>query len=69
MYNKPTKFDENRWSHLENQNLISFLCELCLILMVGRKGKGLAGDNCMKALNIEFEQDLLVGLGATLGDR
>ena len=29
--------------------------------------KGLAGDNCKRTLNIEFEQDWSVGLGATLG--
>ena len=38
-----------------------------LILRVGRKWKGLAGDNCKRTLNIEFEQDWSVGLGATLG--
>ena len=27
-----------------------------------------AGDICKSALNIEFEQDWSVGLGATLGD-
>ena len=35
--------------------------------MVGRKWKGLAGDNSKRALNIEFEQDWSVDLGATLG--
>ena len=39
-----------------------------LILREGRKWKGRAGDNCKMALNIEFEQDLSVCLGATLGD-
>ena len=43
--------------------------KVSLILRVGRKWKGWAGDNCMSALNIEFAQDLSVGLGATLGDR
>ena len=38
------------------------------ILRVGKKWKGLAGDNCKTTLNIEFEQDWSVGLGATLGD-
>ena len=34
MYYKPTKFDENLWSHFsENENFfIFFLCELPLIL-------------------------------------
>ena len=38
-----------------------------LILTLGRKWKGFTGDNCKGALNIEFEQDRWVGLGATLG--
>ena len=38
-----------------------------LILRLGRKWKGLAGDNCKRTLNKEFEQDWSVGLGATLG--
>ena len=42
--------------------------KISLILRVGRKWKGWAGDNCKCALNIEFEQDWSVGLGATLGD-
>ena len=46
-----------------------FLCELPLILRGGRKLKRGAGSNCKRALNIEFEQDSSVGLGATLGDR
>ena len=50
-----------------SQFVSCFLCKLPLILRVGRKWKGLAGDNCKKTLNIEFEQDLSVGLGATLG--
>ena len=28
----------------------------------------MAGDNCKRTLNMEFEQDWSVGLGATLGD-
>ena len=43
--------------------------DLPLILRVGQKWKGLAGDNFKSALNIEFEKDWSVGLGATLGDR
>ena len=39
-----------------------------LILRVGEKWKGLAGDNCKTTLNIEFEPNLSVALGATLGD-
>ena len=40
-----------------------------LILKVGRKWKGRAGDNCKDALDIEFEPDWSTGLGATLCDR
>ena len=40
-----------------------------LILRVGEKWKGRAGDNYKNTLNIEFEQDSSVGLGAMLGDR
>ena len=43
--------------------------KVSLILMVGRKWKGRAGDNCKSTLNIEFEKDWQVGLGATLRDR
>ena len=39
-----------------------------LILRVSRKWKGRAGDNYKSNLNIEFDQDWSVGLGATLGD-
>ena len=42
--------------------------KVSLVLRVGRKLKGWAGDYCKSALNIKFEQDWLVGLGATLGD-
>ena len=47
---------------------ITLNIKVSLILAVGQKWKGLAGDNCKSALNIEFEQDWSVGLGATLGD-
>ena len=50
-----------------SQFVSCFLCELPLILRLGRKWKGLAGDNCKKTLNIEFGQDWSVGLGAMLG--
>ena len=40
-----------------------------LILRVGRKWKGQAGDNYNSTLNIEFEQDWSFTLGVTLGDR
>ena len=39
-----------------------------IILRVGQKWKGLAGDNCKATLNIEFEEDCSDGLGAMLGD-
>ena len=38
-----------------------------LILRVGRKWKGLAGDNYKSTPNIEFEQDWSFTLGVTLG--
>ena len=43
--------------------------KVSLILRVGRKLKGWAGDDCKSALNIAFEQYWSVGLGATLRDR
>ena len=63
MYCKPTKFDQFRWSHfLENRNFIFFfLCELPLILRVGRKLKNGLEIICKRALDIEFEQDCPVG--------
>ena len=39
-----------------------------LILRVGRKWKGRAGDNYKSTLNIDFEQDWSIGVSATLGD-
>ena len=39
-----------------------------LILRIGQKWKGRAEDNYKSTLNIEFERDWSVGLGATLGD-
>ena len=68
MYNKPTKFDENRRSHFwENENFRFFyLCELPLILRVDRKRKKRARDICNGTLDIEFERDRSIGLSATL---
>ena len=43
--------------------------KVLLILRVGRKWKGRAGDNCKSALNIEFESDWSFTLGGTLGER
>ena len=40
-----------------------------LILRVGRKWKGRAGDNYKGIVNTQFEQDWSFTLGATLGDR
>ena len=42
--------------------------KVSLLLRVGWKWKGQAGDNYKSTLNIKFEQDLSVALGATLGD-
>ena len=71
MCNKPTKFDENRWSHFwENENFnFFFLCELPLILRVDRKRQKPAVDICKGTLDIEFEWDWSVGLGAMLRDK
>ena len=58
-----------------NQFVSCFLCELPLtfkyplLLRLGRKWKGLAGDMLQDDPNIDFEQDWSVGLGATLWDR
>ena len=43
--------------------------KVSLMLRVARKLKGWAGDYYKSARNIEFEQDWLVGLGATLNNR
>ena len=49
--------------------LVSYVNYPSLILRLGRKRKGWAGNNCKSAINIEFEQDLSVGLGPMLDDR
>ena len=49
--------------------IYSFNIKVPVILRVSRKLKGRAVDNCKSALNIEFEQDWSIGIGATLGDR
>ena len=46
-----------------------FLCELPLILRVDRKREKRARGICKGTLDIEFERDWSVGLGAKLGDR
>ena len=56
-------------SRLSLSSFACFLSKLPLILMVGRKRKKRAGDICKRTLNIEFEQDSSVGLGATLRER
>ena len=69
MYNNHTKIDENRWSHFwENENFKFFLCELPLILRIDRKRKEQAGDISKGTLDVEFERDWSVSLGATLRD-
>ena len=45
-----------------------FLWELPLILRIDRKRKKRARDICKGTLDIEFERDWSVGLGATLGN-
>ena len=70
MFNKPTTYNENRWSQFgENENFnFFFLCELPLILGVDRKQKKRAKDIRRGTLDIECERDWPVGLGATLGE-
>ena len=48
--------------------LYFFLCELLLILRVGRKRKKWARDICKGTLDIELKLDWSVGLDATIGD-
>ena len=43
--------------------------KVSLVLRAGQKWKGRAGDNYKSTLNIEFEQDWLFTLDATLGGR
>ena len=51
---------------LTKQFIISFLCEIPLVLRVDKKGQG---NICKETPDIEFEQDWSVGLGATLCDK
>ena len=70
MYNISTKFDGNRWSHFwEIKNLKFFLLWTTLNFEGRSKTKKWARDICKGTLDIEFERDWSVGLGATLGDR
>ena len=69
MYNISTKFYEIVGAIFEKMKILNFfLCELPLILTVGRKRKKRARDICKGTLDIEFERDSSFGLGATLGD-
>ena len=45
-----------------------FLCELPLILGLGRKIKKTVRDICEGTLDVDFERDWWVGLGPALGD-
>ena len=55
---------------LEKRKIFNFFTYviLPLILRVDRKRKTLAGDICKGTLDIEFERDWSVSLGATLGE-
>ena len=69
MYNKPTNFDENRLSHLwENENLNFFLMWTTINFEGRSKTKKQAGEICKGTLEIECEWYWSVSLGATLGD-
>ena len=60
MYYKPTKFNQNRFSHfLRKSKFNFFLCELPLVLGVGGKLKK-ARDICERTLDIDFESDWLI---------
>ena len=66
MYNKPTKFDENRWSHFwENEH---FFLMWTTLNFEGRSKKKKAGVICKGTPDTEFQQEWSVGLGATLAD-
>ena len=70
MYYKPTKFNQNRWSHFwgNKKFLIFFSCELPLVLGVGKNKKKKAGDIYKRPLYIEFERDRSIGLSSMIGD-
>ena len=69
MYNKSTKFYENRSSHFwENENFNFFLMWTTLNFEGRSKTKKRARDICKGTLDIEFERDWSVSLGATLGE-
>ena len=69
MYYKPTKFNQNRWSHFwENQIFLFFLMWTTLNFRGRGKTKKTAGDIYKWTLDIEFELDLWIGLGSMFGD-
>ena len=69
MYNKSIKFDANPWSHFwGNENFNFFLTWTTLNFEGRSKTKKRARDICKGTLDMEYERDSSVGLGATLGD-
>ena len=53
---------------LDKMKILNFLCVLPLILRIDRKRKKRARDICKGTLDIEFKQDLSVGLGEFFDD-
>ena len=69
MYYKPTKFNQNRWSHFwENHFFYIFLMWTTLNFRVGGKTKKNVRDICERTLDIDFERDWWVSLGPALGN-
>ena len=55
-------------THAETISRGNNIKKIKVILKVGRKWKGWAGDNYKRTVNIKFEQDWSVGLGAMIDD-
>ena len=69
MYYKPTKFNQNRWSHFwENQFFKFFIKWTTLNFKVRVNTKTGVRDICERTLDIDFERDWWVGLGPALRD-
>ena len=69
MYYKPTKFNENRWSHfLENLNFL-FFSQVNNPEFPGKGGSyRKTRDIFKRTLDIEFERHRSIYLGSTIGD-
>ena len=69
MYNKSTKFDENRWSHFWGNKNINFLMKTTLNFERTWKARKRARDIRKGTLGIECERDWLVVLDAIVRRR